>query len=47
MAILGKQLDQGDNFPDLTWKLLDGSRISIPGDLEERWNVIIILRGHW
>ena len=47
MAISGKQLDQGATFPRMTWTMLDGSSLTIPDDLENRWTVIIILRGHW
>jgi hypothetical protein len=47
MAILGTQLDQGAVLPDLTWNLLDGSTFNLVTDIEERWTVIIILRGHW
>lgn len=47
MAILGAQLDKGDTFPNMSWKMLDGTTLTLPDNLKERWNVIIILRGHW
>ncbi|UIJ38319.1 hypothetical protein LWC08_01780 [Desulfobaculum bizertense] len=47
MARLGTQLEQGANFPRMTWTLLDGSRFTLPDDLGERWSVVILLRGHW
>ena len=47
MAILGQQLDQGATLPDITWNLLDGSTFNLVSDLEPKWTVIILLRGHW
>lgn len=47
MAILGTQLDQGATFPDMTLNMLGGTTLTIPEELENRWTVLIILRGHW
>jgi hypothetical protein len=47
MAIVGRQLDKGAPLPDVTWDLLDGATFNLVSDLEPRWTVIIILRGHW
>lgn len=47
MAILGNQLDQGATFPRMAWTMLDDSILTVPDDLENRWTVIIVLRGHW
>jgi peroxiredoxin len=40
-------LDAGDAFPRLTFRLVDGSEVEIPGGLEQPWNVVLFNRGHW
>jgi len=47
MAILGTQLQPGATFPELSLKMMDGSSKNFPDDLEEIWNIVIVLRGHW
>lgn len=40
-------LDAGDVFPRLTFRIVDGSEIEVPGDLKQPWNVVLFNRGHW
>ncbi len=44
---MGKKLDMGDRFPNLTLNLVGGGALSIPDDLDTDYNVILFYRGHW
>ncbi len=37
----------GVRFPDLEVRCADGSTLKLPGQLENRWNVILFYRGHF
>ena len=41
------RLDAGDAFPATTFALPDGSRVSVPGDYDGRWLIMLFYRGHW
>lgn len=41
------RLDVGDTFPDLALDLPDGNTISVPGDYDGRWLVLLFYRGHF
>lgn len=41
------RLDNGDRFPDLDVPLVGGGRLSLPGDVDRGWSVILVYRGHW
>jgi peroxiredoxin len=40
-------LDNGDSFPALEFNTVDGSIISLPGDFDKRWNILLFYRGSW
>lgn len=40
-------LDTGDTFPLLELTLIDGKRLSVPGDLTHPFNVVLVNRGSW
>ena len=42
-----KKLDSGDPFPEMELKLTDGSSLTIPGEIDESWLVLLVYRGHW
>jgi peroxiredoxin len=42
-----KLLDNGDLFPHLTVDRVGGGKLSLPGDLTQPFNVVLINRGHW
>jgi peroxiredoxin len=48
MARIGTTiLDAGDQFPRLTFKLIDGTGLVVPDGLKTPWNVILFYRGSW
>ena len=44
---MGKKLQQGDRFPSLTLKLVDGRTVRIPEELSTRYAAVLFYRGHW
>ncbi len=44
---MGEMLQQGDRFPPLNLKFLDGSELSLPGDAPSRYMALLFYRGHW
>ena len=38
-----KVLDNGDRFPEMACEAVDGGRIILPDDFDERWNVLLFL----
>lgn len=43
--IAARLLDAGDTFPELQLSLVDGRRFSVPGDLKQPYNVVLVNRG--
>jgi hypothetical protein len=41
------KLQQGDHFPSLTFDLIDGGQVTLPGDISTRYAAILFYRGHW
>ena len=41
------KLDTGDAFPALSVPLLDGSRLTLPDDLDADFTVFLGYRGKW
>ena len=41
------QLQQGDHFPSLPFKLVSGENITIPDDIPTRYAAVLFYRGHW
>lgn len=44
---MGKKLEAGDAFPQLTLNIVGGGQLVVPGDLEGRYNILLFYRGHW
>jgi len=44
---MATKLDTGDQFPNMTLNLLDGSSFSIPGDINSKYLLALFYRGHW
>lgn len=42
-----KILDSGEAFPSLEINKVGGGTISLPGDMEGSWGVVLLYRGHW
>jgi peroxiredoxin len=40
-------LDAGDRFPTLELTLTDGRRLTLPADLSQPYNVVLVNRGAW
>ena len=45
--ILAAQLQQGDHFPSLSFKLLSGGSLTLPEDITTRYAAVLFYRGHW
>ena len=41
------KLQQGDRFPSLTLKLVDGGTIRVPEEMSTRYLALLFYRGHW
>ena len=41
------KLGTGDVFPGMTFDLVDGNKLEVPGGLGARYGVILFYRGHW
>jgi peroxiredoxin len=44
---MGAKLQQGDRFPSLTLKLVQGGTILLPDEMPTRYAVVLFYRGHW
>lgn len=44
---MGDMLQQGGRFPQLDLKLLDGNKLTLPGDAPSRYTALLFYRGHW
>lgn len=40
-------LDNGTTFPEIKFSTVEGSAMVLPRDFGERWNVLLLYRGHW
>jgi peroxiredoxin len=41
------QLLPGTDFPDLTLNIAGGETLSLPGDLNSTYSIVLFYRGHW
>jgi peroxiredoxin len=41
------KLQQGDRFPSLTLKLVQGGTIRLPNEIPTRYAALLFYRGHW
>lgn len=44
---MGEKLQQGDRFPSLTLKLVQGGALRLPDEMPTRYAAILFYRGHW
>jgi peroxiredoxin len=44
---MGEKLQQGDRFPSLTLKLVQGDTIRLPDEMPTRYAAVLFYRGHW
>ena len=46
-SFMGKKLNSGDTFPDLTVNVMGGGTFNLKDNLEAKYNIILLYRGHW
>ena len=46
-AKMAEKLNTGDTFPSLALQLVGGGTMTVPGDLDSKYKVILFYRGHW
>ncbi|MEE2983854.1 MAG: hypothetical protein VX929_11225 [Pseudomonadota bacterium] len=44
---MAEKLRSGDTLPPITFDLVDGGNVSLPGDLKTDFAVVLFYRGHW
>ena len=44
---MGEKLQQGDRFPSLTLKLVQGGSIRLPNEMPTHYAALLVYRGHW
>jgi hypothetical protein len=44
---MADKLQQGDRFPRLSLRLVDGGEIVIPDEVPSRYTALLFYRGHW
>ena len=44
---MGAKLQQGDRFPSLILKLVQGGTIRLPAEMPTRYAAVLFYRGHW
>jgi len=44
---LADQLAPGAEFPELALNIAGGEKMSLPGDLNSTYSIILFYRGHW
>ena len=44
---MADKLHSGDSFPDLSLRIAGGDELSLPGDLETQFTIVLFYRGHW
>ena len=42
-----EKLQQGDRFPSMTFKTVDGGQLTLPQDMPGRYAAVLFYRGHW
>jgi hypothetical protein len=45
--MMGNQLVGGDQFPQLKLNIAGGDSVTLPGDIETDYAVVLFYRGHW
>ena len=44
---MGEKLQQGDRLPAVTFNLIDGGKLALPGDMSSRYLAVLFYRGVW
>lgn len=44
---MADKLRSGDRIPTLTLKLIDGSSLTLPDDLDSPKTLLLVYRGYW
>ena len=46
-ADMGEKLNLGDAFPSVTLDIVGGGTLTVPGDVDSKYTVVLFYRGHW
>ena len=46
-SAMSEKLDAGATFPNMTLNLSAGGSLTLPGDLEPNYTILLFYRGHW
>lgn len=44
---MGEKLQQGDRLPPITFTLIDGNTLELPGEMSSRYLAVMFYRGVW
>ena len=44
---MAEKLDIGDVLPRMTLNVVGGTQMTLPDQLQGRYNILIFYRGHW
>jgi hypothetical protein len=44
---MGEKLQQGDRFPALTLKLVQGGTVRLPDEIPNRYAAVLFYHAHW
>lgn len=44
---MAEKLQAGDTFPEVSLDLVSGDTVTLPGDLDMPYGVVLFYRGHW
>lgn len=44
---MADKLIPGSRFPDLTLNIAGGGAMSLPGDIQSTYSIVLFYRGHW
>ncbi len=44
---MSEKLNTGDVFPSVTLNIVGGGTLTVPGDIDARYLVVLFYRGHW
>ncbi|MEK9683386.1 MAG: hypothetical protein VW226_02460 [Rhodospirillaceae bacterium] len=44
---MSEKLGIGNQFPDITLKLVGGKSLNIPQGMDGKYKIILFYRGHW
>jgi len=44
---MADKISPGTIFPELSLNIAGGDKLSLPGDLNSKYTVVLFYRGHW